>query len=227
MPKTTRRPHLKAARTHSHQPALLPLPAENAERELKAAYNAAMEMGTVWLWARPATPFTQTLPLQPEAGFRVYRTAAALYRNQFRPASEHWARACSHLCTALWHEAKLAWLNSPGCPRDLLELPHGEFEFHLHESPVETRDLLDDLMSRPHLPPPSPGTPGIYAYEWIQPILKRAREHLTPISPLIGGSLPLRMCEAIQAAEEWARCAEELMAVLGAQQSSEAPPVSA
>jgi hypothetical protein len=197
------------------------LPAENAERELKVAYNSLMEMGTVWTWSRTLIPLARTLPLAPEWAYRLYRTASALYRNQERPASEHWARACQHYSTALWHEAKLAWLDDPECPKDLEELPHSESEFHLHESPNLTRDLLDDLTSRPKLSPPALGSPGGYAYEWLEAILSRARVHLQGLPGAPEGTRGLKECESIKAAEEWARCAEELMAAL----SSQAKPV--
>jgi hypothetical protein len=201
------------------------LPAENAVRELKMAFNAVMELGTALLWARPSSALAPLAPLTPEGAFRLYRTASALYRNQHLPSSELWARACQHYATALWHEAKLDWLEGPNCPRDLLELPNAEVEFHLHESPEEIRDLLDDLIGRPPITSLAPGTPGIYAFEWIPLILERAKIHLENTSH--GVIKNLKYCEAVKASGEWARCAEELMSAFLTQRASVTTPMSA
>jgi hypothetical protein len=57
--------------------------------------------------------------------------------------------------------------------------------------------------------------PGGYAFEWLKPMLKVANQHMNSSrenSPVRGHTL--LQCEHIKAANEWARCCEEIMSAL-------------
>ena len=187
-------------------------PPENAERELKRAYNRLMESGAVWFWQREKIPLIHLHSLAPEWPARLYRTAVSLFHLGDRLEAERWARACRHYATALWHEAKLSWLKDPDAPRDLAELPHAQTEYHLHESTESTRDLIQDLEPRT-IPTPSGEHPGAYAAPWISSMIRVARMHLEKTgSPAQPESL--EQCEHLKAAEEWARSAEGILTAL-------------
>ncbi len=187
-------------------------PPENAERELKRAYNRLMESGAVWFWQRDRIPLIHLHSLAPEWPAQLYRTAMALYRSGDRLQAERWARSCRHYSTALWHEAKLSWLRDSQVPKDLPELPNAQVEYHLHESIESTRDLIQDLEHR-KLPSPPGVTPGSYAAQWIPAMIRVARMHLdqsgSPSQPS-----NLTECEHLKAAEEWARSAEGISVAL-------------
>jgi hypothetical protein len=196
-------------------------PPENAERELKRAYNRLMESGAVWFWQREKSPLIHLNSLAPEWPVRLYRTAMALYHLGDRLQAERWARACRHYSTALWHEAKLSWLRDPSAPHDLAELPHAQGEYHLHESTEATRDLIQDLE---HRAPPSLSSehPGAYAAPWIATMIRVARMHLEK-SGSLGQPESLDQCEHLKAAEEWARSAEGVLTALQPTQARPAP----
>jgi hypothetical protein len=196
-------------------------PPENAERELKRAFNRLMESGAVWFWQREQVPMIHLHSLAPEWPARLYRTAMALYRSGDRLDAERWARTCRHYATALWHEAKLSWLKDSNLPRDLPELPNAQIEYHLHESMEGTRDLIQDLENR-KLPEPHSGSPGLYARDWISPMIRVARMHLNQ-GGLLGQPGNLDECEHLKAAEEWARSAEGICTALESQAAKPRP----
>lgn len=222
--------HAKPSRLKSAEPHLqsrpsvaapTPRPPENAERELKVAFNRLMESGVVWLWQREKLPDVQLLGIAPEWPARLYRTASALYRNGERLAAERWARSCRHFATALWHEAKIAWLYDPSHPKDLDEYPNAQVEYQLHETPDTTRDLIHDLEGRP-LPVVPHELPGSYAQNWIEPIIRLARKHLEQCQAQ-AGAFELVQCEHLKAAEEWARTAEEISGAFAIETDSMIP----
>ncbi|NBU20263.1 hypothetical protein EBS43_02440, partial [bacterium] len=100
---------------------------DNAEHELRKAYNCIIESGVNYTF----TPL-QTLEFSPQEAIQTYEQAFQFYRQGKRLTAERWARAAKHLARAFWHEAKIAYLE----PR-LEDLPYlkGEQddEYHLHE----------------------------------------------------------------------------------------------
>lgn len=171
---------------HPHGP-------ENAEHELKKAFNQTIETGVAHFWDRRGIP-----GVNPDAVVSYYKTAYRAYRDGERLAAERWARTAKHLARACWHEAKIAFLE----PRET-ELPYLENareEFQLHEFSDTTSDLLDSLAD--HVPPGMAEMP-----EEMRRYLTRARKHLTKLEDPEYRHELLR-AERIKAAHEYGRVLE-------------------
>jgi hypothetical protein len=117
--------------------SLLP---DNAEVELKRAYNSCIETGVTHEWERRPIPGVDASEV-----FVLYQKAIDYYQRgtpQARLASERWARVVKHLALAYWHEAKIDYLEPHS--EDLPCLPHARTEFHLHAETRETAQALLD-----------------------------------------------------------------------------------
>lgn len=82
-----------------------PIAPENAESELRKAYNCVVETGVAHFWDRKAIP-----GVNPDEVVTIYKRALEAFRGGQRLAAERWARAAKHLSRAYWHEAKIAYL---------------------------------------------------------------------------------------------------------------------
>jgi hypothetical protein len=167
---------------------------ENAEHELRKAYNSVVETGVTHFWDRKPIQNVNT-----EEAHTLYRRAYQSFRQNNRLAAERWARATKHLSRALWHEAKIAYLHS-----HLHELPvlggATPEDINLHEESDTTQDLLQSLAE--HTPPGLTEMP-----EEMRRYLSRAQRHLDALShPELRDEL-LR-AEMIKAAHEYGRVIE-------------------
>src|SRR5262249_19181208 len=88
------RPHpgQREGAAHFHGP-------ENAEYEIRKAYNAAIEESLTYHWDRKPIP-----GVNPDEVIELYRHAFNCHRNGARLAAERWARSAKHLARAFWHE---------------------------------------------------------------------------------------------------------------------------
>lgn len=167
---------------------------DNAEPELRRAYNAVIEASTMMLWERGEIPGTRREDLT-----EIYKHAFKAYRRGDRLAAERWARSAKHLARALWHEAKIAYLE----PRTS-ELPYLEGatpeEYDLHQRSDTTQDLLDSVAN--HVPTGLDETP-----ETMKRFLGRARKHLEILEKPDQKHELLR-AERIKAAYEYGRLLE-------------------
>jgi hypothetical protein len=178
----------KPPETHFHGP-------ENAEHELRKAYNVVVETGVTYFWDRRAIH-----GVSPDEAVTLYRHAYNAYRRDDRLAAERWARSVKHLARAFWSEAKIAYLE----PRES-EVPHLEGaapeEYNLHERLDTTIDLLDSLAD--HVPPGLEEMP-----EDMRRYLSRARRHIEVIGAEAGNRHELLRAEHIKAAHEYGRVLE-------------------
>jgi hypothetical protein len=115
--------------------SLLP---DNAEIELKRAYNSCIETGVTHEWPRHPIPGVPS-----DLVFALYQKAMETFEqgtSQARLVAERWARVVKHLALACWHEAKIDYLGPHS--EDLPCLPHARTEFHLHAETRETAQAL-------------------------------------------------------------------------------------
>src|SRR3954463_9939119 len=110
----------KPPETHYHGP-------QNAEHELRKAYNLIVETGVTYFWDRRAIP-----GVSADEAVTLYRHAFNSHRRNDRLASERWARAVKHLARAFWSEAKIAYLEPRSTEIPYLEGAAPE-EYNLHE----------------------------------------------------------------------------------------------
>lgn len=190
--------HEMAKRTQFHGP-------ENAEYELRKAYNVVIETGvTHFFGERPKIP-----GVNPEEVVTIYKRAFNAYRRDERLAAERWARTAKHLARAFWHEAKIAYLE----PRvgELPFLSGAREEYNLHDG--EREDTTEDLLNSVELTPP----PGFAELpEEARRYVSRARRHLTTLTT---GSYKHELCRAerIKAAHEYGRVVECMALALEAE----------
>jgi hypothetical protein len=167
---------------------------ENAEHELRKAYNTVIETGVTYFWDRRVAH-----GVSAHEAITMYRRAYNAHRTGDRLAAERWARAAKHLCRAFWHEAKISYLE----PRDS-ELPYIEGsdaeDVHLHEKSDTTADLLNSLEL--HVPPGLTEMP-----EEMTRYLSKARRHLEVLKQPDYRHELLR-AEQIKAAHEYGRVVE-------------------
>jgi hypothetical protein len=167
---------------------------ENAEFELRKAYNVVVEASIPYFWDR-----TPLLGVNPEEVPAMYKHAYNAYRSDDRLASERWARAAKHLARAFWCEAKIAYLEA-----NLTELPYLEGAsaeaLHLHEQSDTTADLLNSVQE--HVPPGMSEMPVAMTH-----YLSRARKHLGFLERPEYKHELLR-AERIKAAHEYGRVLE-------------------
>ncbi len=166
---------------------------ENAEHELKKAYNCVIESGVTHFWDK-----RQIQGVNPEEVNQLYLKAFNAYRANDRLCAERWARTAKHLARAFWHEAKIAYLE----PRatNLPYLEGAREEYNLHEYSDTTADLLDSVSF--HSPPSAERMP-----EELARYLSRAREHLSKLENRNYRNELLR-AERIKAAHEYGRVIE-------------------
>lgn len=167
---------------------------ENAEHELKKAYNSVIEAGVTHFWDRKLIP-----GVNPDEVLTIYKHAFQCYRKEDRLTAERWARAAKHLARAVWHEAKIAYLE----PR-VAELPYLEGatpeEYNLHEHSDTTEDLLNSVET--HIPKTDE-----HIQQLMQRYLQRGRKHLLFLNQEDYKNELLRF-ERIKAAHEYGRVLE-------------------
>jgi hypothetical protein len=167
---------------------------ENAEHELRKAYNTVIETGVTHFWDRKVIPGVNAHEV-----VTLYKHAYQCYRKDDRLAAERWARTAKHLARAFWHEAKIAYLE----PRDS-ELPYLEGapadDVNLHEHSDTTADLLNSVAD--HIPPGLKEMP-----DEMRRYLSRAKRHLEVLENADYRHELLR-AERIKAAHEYGRVLE-------------------
>jgi len=173
--------------SHLHGP-------ENAEHEVRKAYNCVIEAAVTHLWERKSIP-----GVNPNEPTELYQKSFQSLRKGNRLAAERWARTAKHLSRAFWHEAKIAYLE----PRTA-DLPYlkgaDQEEYHLHERSDTTADLLNSVSD--HIPPGQDEMPSEMKH-----YLSRARQHLSTLEDLNYKHELLR-AERIKAAHEYGRVLE-------------------
>lgn len=173
---------------------------ENAEHELKKAYNHAVEVGTVYSG--------RSIPgVDSSLAFLHYRKAYDAFRAGDRLSAERWARTTKHISRALWHEAKISYLAEHSSV--LPYLSDAREEYNLHEYSDTTEDLLTSLAE--DLPPGLDSMP-----REMQLFLAKGRAHLSELS---SGHLKheLLRAEHIKAAHEYGRVIECMALAIGAE----------
>jgi len=172
---------------------------DNAELELKRAYNLAIETGVTHFWDRHAIT-----GVHADLVFSLYKRAMAAFvegTSTSRLAAERWARTVKHLSQAFWHEAKIDYLE----PRTqaLPFLPHARSEYRLHaETPETALALLDAAAQKLNTLWRSQETP-----EDLRRLEKRGRQHLAKITEKEQQN-ELLQAERIKAAHEYGRTLE-------------------
>jgi hypothetical protein len=173
---------------------MTPHNSDNADHELRIAYNSTIETGLIHFWNRHSIP-----GVYPDEVITLYKHAFQLHRDNHILAAERWARSAKHLSRAMWHEAKIAYLESKA--GELPFLPHSTAEevgLNVHSD--TTADLLDSLEE--HVPPGLDVMP-----EDMKRYLARARNHLRILNSANYKHELLRS-ERIQAAYEYGRVIE-------------------
>lgn len=167
---------------------------ENAQHELRKAYNCVVETGTVHFWDRKAIP-----GVNPDEVVTLYKQAFQANRKGDRLTAERWARTAKHLSRAFWHEAKLAYLE----PR-VDEIPFLEGaetnEYFMNDHSDTAEDLLESVSV--DLPPGYDQMP-----EPMKRYLMRARRHLEVIKSSDYKN-ELLIAERVNAAHEYGRVIE-------------------
>ncbi len=190
--------------------SLLP---DNAEVELKRAYNSCIETGVTHEWERRPIPGVDSSLV-----FALYQKALSYYQRntpQARLAAERWARVVKHLALACWHEAKIDYLEPHS--EVLPCLPHARTEFHLHAETRETAQALLDSAAQKLRRQHGKSTPS----EPLR-LLERGRSHLAHLA-----STPveneLLHAEHIKAAHEYGRILEYYLLAMEAEEQLDAP----
>jgi len=167
---------------------------ENAEHELRKAYNSVIDAATTYYWDRHGIPGVNS-----DEVITLYRRAFNALRRNDRLSAERWARATKHLARAFWLEAKLCYLE----PRanELPFLKGGQpDDYGLRERSDTTADLLDSLIN--HIPPGLTEMPPEMSH-----YLQRARRHLQVLEEPEYANELLR-AERTKAAHEYGRAVE-------------------
>jgi len=167
---------------------------ENAEHELRKAYNCTIDAAVCHFWDRQAI-----LGVNPDEVVTLYKHAFNAHRKGHLLAAERWARTAKHLSRAFLQEAKIAYLE----PR-FSELPFlggaTDEEYNLKETPDTASDLLNSVAE--HIPPGLSEMP-----EDMRRYLSRARKHLDILKSSDYKHELLRVAR-IQAAHEYGRVLE-------------------
>ncbi len=169
---------------------------ENAEHELKKAFNLVVEAGVTHFWDRRPIPGTA-----PHEVVELYRQAFDACRSGNRLQAERLARATKHLARALWHEAKLAYFE----PRagELPALEEAREEYNLHETAEGSAELLESMTRAvPHGMTEMPGN--------LKRYLMRGKRHLSALAGSPDAHELVR-AERIKAAHEYGRTLECLL----------------
>lgn len=195
------RKHTSGGTPHPHGP-------DNAEHELKKAYNCVIEASTTHLWNRGPIP-----EVNPQELLDIYQTAFKAYRKGDRLTAERWARTAKHLARALWHEAKIAYLEQHPNDVPFLEGATAE-EYNLHEHSDTTEDLLASVGD--HIPTGMSEIPEV-----MQRHLIRGKSHLAKLKDPAYKHELLR-AERIKAAHEYGRVLECMALAFEAQEMKKA-----
>ncbi|HAR41950.1 MAG TPA: hypothetical protein DCS07_04860 [Bdellovibrionales bacterium] len=167
---------------------------ENAEHEIRKAYNLVIESGLTFSWDRRPIPW-----VNPDEVSTLYKIAYQAFRNGERLASERWARTAKHLARAFWHEAKISYLEPRATDLPFLQGASSE-EYNLHEHSDTTEDLIESVAG--HVPPGMTQMP-----DQMQRYISRARKHLQVLGQPYYENELLR-AERIKAAHEYGRVLE-------------------
>ena len=167
---------------------------QNADRELRIAYNAAIDASTIHFWDRRAIP-----GVHGDEVLTFYKHAFNHHRRGNPLACERWARTAKHLARAFWHEAKIAYLEPRSSELPFLENATAE-ELNLREHSDTTADLLDSVSE--DVPPGLDEMP-----ETMTRYLVRARRHLETLKEP-NYTHELLRAERIKAAYEYGRVLE-------------------
>lgn len=143
---------------HAHGP-------ENAEFEIRKAYNVVLDGMVPFLWSNRAIT-----GVEPQEALDLYKHAFKAFRDGNRLAAERWARAAKHLGRALLAEAKVAFLMAHDTELPFLEGGSSE-AFGLPKESETTADLLNSVAE--HVPSGLEKLP-----EAMMRYLGRARKHL-------------------------------------------------
>jgi hypothetical protein len=173
--------------THFHGP-------DNAEHEIRKAYNCVIETGVCHFWDRRAIP-----GVSPDEVISLYKKAFQSYRKGNRLAAERWARTAKHLSRAFTHEAKIAYLEPRSAELPFLEGAKDD-EYGLHVRSDTTADLLNSVST--HIPPGLEEMP-----EEMRRYLSRGFKHLE-LQEDPGYKHELLKAERIKAAHEYGRVLE-------------------
>ena len=192
--------HRSAGPTHLHGP-------ENAEHEIRKAYNCVIDTGVGHFWDRKPIP-----GVNPDEVITIYKRSLENYNRGNRLAAERWARSAKHLGRACWHEAKIAFLEPRAHELAYLEGATAE-ELGLHETIDSTSDLLDSAAHHLSAVPEE-------VSERMNLYLNRARKHLS-ISTTSEYKHELRRAERIKVAHEYARVLECMALAFEAEGSAE------
>ena len=168
---------------------------ENAEHEIRKAYNTTIETGVTHFWDHRALP-----GVDPNEVNALYKHAFQCFRKKNLLAAERWARTAKHLARAFWHEAKIAYLEPRSSDLPFLKGASDE-DYNLKEHSDTTEDLLNSVAN--HIPQGK----KTEVQEEMERYLSRGRDHLTlPNHPEYTHEL-LRV-ERIKAAHEYGRVLE-------------------
>jgi hypothetical protein len=183
---------------HPHGP-------ENAEHELRKAYNSAIENGVIHFWDRRAIHGVHS-----DEVFSLYKRAMEAYRQGNRLVAERWARTTKHLARAFWHEAKIAYLE----PR-MRELPCMQGGQPEEFNCPQRSDTPEDLLNSSRRLIEDEGDPLLETMAVYQ---SQARKHLDSLrNPKENDLLHFERAEA---AYEYARVVECMSLALEAERSA-------
>jgi hypothetical protein len=175
---------------------------ENAEHEIKKAYNCAIETAVAWSFDRKPVE-----GLNPGRVEEMYRTSFDALRDGDKLIAERWARTAKHLSRAFWHEAKIAYLEPRATELPFLE--KADAEYNLHEYSDTTADLLASVSE--DLPPGYTEMP-----EEMALYISRGKKMLGKLES-INPRQELLRAEYIKAAHEYGRVVECLALALEAE----------
>ncbi len=186
---------------------------QNAEHELRKAYNTLIEADLTYSWDRQ-----KPQEINHQELIDIYRHAYQCFRKGDRLAAERWARTAKHLARALWSEAKISFLKPRLNLYPYLENATPE-EYNLHERIDTTADLLDSVGD--HVPPGLQQMP-----EQMGLILSKGRRHLDePKKPDVKHEL--LKAEHIKAAHEYGRVLECMALAFEAEAQHKGKPKAA
>lgn len=185
---------------------------ENAEHELRKAYNVVMETGVVHFWDRHGMTGVNAQEVS-----LLYKRAYQSLRDGNRLAAERWARSAKHLGRAFWSEAKIAYLEAHSNDVPFLLGASAE-EYHLHEKSDTTEDVLNSLQG--HVPPGLAEIPREMSL-----YLSRARRHLESLHSDSPHHELLR-AERIKTAHEYGRVVECMGLALEAEEPTRERPAA-
>ena len=180
---------------------------ENAEFELRKAYNVVIDGSVPFFWEKRVIS-----GVNPAESAEMYHHAYDCYRRDQKLAAERWARASKHLSRAFASEAKIAYLDSHSADLPFLEGASPE-AFNLHEKSDTTADLLNSVAELiPQGPEQLPSAMNRY--------LSQARIHLEVLNH---EDYPheLPRAERIRAAYEYGRVLELMALAYEAEHSTQ------